>query len=162
LQTPTYKPPFILNTFMDSQLTLIGRDAELAAPDPAFGATTILDFDRDVMLSTNATVRGQSHMRYSVRTVRAGLVGMSPKTIISEGERILATVLRRDMVPDLLTLGGESMIRGVGSRRLCFRLCTLNLAHFAPGYFTRSYYPVRRRSERGEKHISGRKAWTAG
>jgi hypothetical protein len=112
LQTPTYKPPFILNTFMDSQLTLIGRGAELAAPDPAFGATTILDFDRDVMLSTNAIVRGQSHIRYSVRTVRAGLVGMSPKTIISEEERILATVLRRDMVPDLLTLGGESMSLG--------------------------------------------------
>jgi hypothetical protein len=94
---------------MDSQLTLIGGDAELAAPDPAFGAATILDFERDVMISTSATVRGQSHIGYSVRTVKAGLVGMNPKTIISEGERVLATVLRRDMVPDLLTLGGSSM-----------------------------------------------------
>ncbi|OAX32654.1 hypothetical protein K503DRAFT_776448 [Rhizopogon vinicolor AM-OR11-026] len=97
---------------MDSQLTLIGGDTELAAPDPSFGAATILDFERDVMISTSATVRGQSHTRYSVRTVRAGLVGMNPKTIISEGERVLATVLRRDMVPDLLTLGGSSMSLG--------------------------------------------------
>ncbi|KAG1731219.1 uncharacterized protein EDB91DRAFT_1058904 [Suillus paluster] len=96
---------------MDSRVTLIGGELEpeLAAPDPAFGATTILDFDRDVMISINATVRGQSHIRYSVRTVRAGLVGMNPKTVFSQGERILATVQRRDMIPDSLTLGGETM-----------------------------------------------------
>ncbi|KAG0701568.1 hypothetical protein DFH29DRAFT_875791 [Suillus ampliporus] len=97
---------------MDSRVTLIGGDAELAAPDPAFSATTILDFDRDVMISTNATVRGQSHIQYSVKTVRGGLVGMNPKTIFNQGERILATVQRRDMVPDLLTLGGETMSLG--------------------------------------------------
>ncbi|KAG1819846.1 uncharacterized protein BJ212DRAFT_1479068 [Suillus subaureus] len=96
---------------MDSQLTLIdsNSESELAAPDPAFGATTILDFDHDGMISTDATVRGQTRIRYSVRTVRAGLVGMSLKTVFSQGEEILATVQRRDMIPDLLTLGGETM-----------------------------------------------------
>ncbi|KAG1749501.1 hypothetical protein EDB19DRAFT_1680511 [Suillus lakei] len=100
---------------MDSQVALIdshGNLTELAAPDPAFGAITILDFDRDVMISTNATVRGQSHIRYSVKTVRAGLAGMNPKTVFSQGERILATAQRRDMIPDLLTLGGETMTLG--------------------------------------------------
>ncbi|KAG1865421.1 hypothetical protein F4604DRAFT_1781675 [Suillus subluteus] len=99
---------------MDSQETLVDsnydpEDLELATPDPAFGATTILDFDRDDMISTNATVRGQSQIRYSVRTVKAGLAGMNLKTVFSQGEGILATVQRRDMIPDLLTLGGETI-----------------------------------------------------
>ncbi|KAG0701573.1 hypothetical protein DFH29DRAFT_925951 [Suillus ampliporus] len=98
---------------MDSQTTLIGSDAQLklklATPDPAFGATTILDFDGDVMVSMNATVRGKSRIRYSARTVKAGLVGMHPKTVFSQGERVLATVQRRDMAPDSLTLGNKSM-----------------------------------------------------
>jgi hypothetical protein len=96
---------------MDSQETLVDSDfePEIAAPDSAFGATTILDFDHDEMLSMDATVRGQSHIRYSVRTVRGGVAGMSPKIIFSQGEGILATVQRRDMTPDLLTLGGETM-----------------------------------------------------
>ncbi|KAG0705754.1 hypothetical protein DFH29DRAFT_1030000 [Suillus ampliporus] len=102
---------------MDSQITLVGSDTEpeleIAAPDPAFGATTILDFDGDVIISTNATVRGKSSTRYSVRTVRAGLVGLkNPKTVFSQGERILATVQRRDMVPDSLTLGSKSTSLG--------------------------------------------------
>jgi hypothetical protein len=96
---------------MDSQETLVDSDfePEIAAPDSAFGVTTILDFDHDEMLSMDATVRGQSHIRYSVRTVRGGVAGMSPKIVFSQGEGILATVQRRDMTPDLLTLGGETM-----------------------------------------------------
>jgi len=95
---------------MGSQVALINDDAKLAAPDPAFGATAILDFDRNVMpaISMNATVRGQSHIVYSVKIVRAGPMGMYPKTVISQGERILATVQRRDIVPDLLTVDDET------------------------------------------------------
>ncbi|KAG1865419.1 hypothetical protein F4604DRAFT_1625432 [Suillus subluteus] len=96
---------------MDSQVTLVdsNSESELAAPDSAFDTTIILDFDRDDMISTNATVRGQTQIRYSVRTVKAGLAGMNPKTVFSQGEGILATVQRRNMIPDLLTLGGETM-----------------------------------------------------
>ncbi|KAG2131245.1 uncharacterized protein EDB93DRAFT_1094487 [Suillus bovinus] len=93
---------------MDSQVTLVDNDFELAVPDPAFGATTILDFDHDVMTSTNATVRGQGRLRYSVRTVRASLAGTNLKTVFSQEERILATVQHRDVIPDLMTLGGET------------------------------------------------------
>jgi len=116
---------------MDSQPTLISGDTELAAPDPAFGATTVLDFERDVMISTNATVRGQSHIRYSVRMVKAGLVGMSPKTIISKEERILATVQRRDMVPDLLTLGSETMNLGSWLKTPMFSSLCVRLRPFS-------------------------------
>ncbi|KAG1837878.1 hypothetical protein C8R48DRAFT_680199 [Suillus tomentosus] len=99
---------------MDSQITLVDSDpdSELAPPDPAFGATTILDFDSNATRLTNATVRGESHTRYSVGTVRTGLAGMSRKTIFSQGERILATVQRRNIIPDVLTLGGETMRLG--------------------------------------------------
>ncbi|KAG2348265.1 hypothetical protein BDR05DRAFT_956834, partial [Suillus weaverae] len=66
-------------------VTLIDSNSgpELATPDPAFGTTTILDFHRDVMISTNASVHGQSQLRYAVRTVRAGLAGMNPETVLS-------------------------------------------------------------------------------
>lgn len=99
---------------MDSQITLVDSDpdSELAPPDLAFGATTILDFDSNARRLTNATVRGESHTRYSVRTVRTGLAGMNRKTIFSQGERILATVQRRNIIPDVLTLGGETMRLG--------------------------------------------------
>ncbi|KAG2108029.1 uncharacterized protein F5147DRAFT_696357 [Suillus discolor] len=99
---------------MDSQITLVDSDpdSELAPPDPAFGATTILDFDNNVRRSTNATLRGQSHIRYSVGTVRTGLAGMSRKTVFSQGERILATVQRRNIIPDVLTLDGLTMRLG--------------------------------------------------
>ncbi|KAG1808308.1 hypothetical protein EV424DRAFT_206133 [Suillus variegatus] len=44
--------------------------------------------------------------------VRTGLAGMNRKTIFSQGERILATVQRRNIIPDVLTLGGETMRLG--------------------------------------------------
>ncbi|KAG1731212.1 uncharacterized protein EDB91DRAFT_1028421, partial [Suillus paluster] len=107
---------------MDSQVTLIGSDSEseFAAPGPEFGTSTTLDFDCDVMKSMNATVRGQSHIQYSVRTVKGGLVGMNPKTIFSQKERILATVQRRGVLPDSLTLGSKSMSLGSWLKRPLF------------------------------------------
>jgi hypothetical protein len=43
---------------VDFRVTLIDSNSEpeFAAPNPAFGVTTILGFDRDVMISMNATV----------------------------------------------------------------------------------------------------------
>lgn len=83
-----------------------------------------------MMTSTDVTVRGESHIRYSVKTVRAGLVGMTPKTVFSQGEGVLATMQRRVIIPDLLTLGDKTM-------RLCSWLKTpifsLFLGSFSEG-----------------------------
>ncbi|KIJ63396.1 hypothetical protein HYDPIDRAFT_113391 [Hydnomerulius pinastri MD-312] len=93
---------------MTSQQTLVATIAQ----DAPSGASVILDFKRDVITSTTITVRGQLEgvIRYKVETTTSGLIGINIKLIISENDRVLATIRRRDMLPDQLTFsGGSSM-----------------------------------------------------
>lgn len=93
---------------MDSQQTLVATIVADAAP----GASVILDLKRDVITNTTITVRGQPESRicYKVETSTAGLVGINIKLVIRENDRVLATIRRRDMLPDQLTFAGSSVV----------------------------------------------------
>ncbi|KAH7924063.1 hypothetical protein BV22DRAFT_1035572, partial [Leucogyrophana mollusca] len=85
---------------MNSQITLV-------APSTPTHASVTLEFERDVMTSTTITVRGNSTPCYSVDSARAGTFKPNLKTVIREGDRVLASVERRDMLPDQLSLHGS-------------------------------------------------------
>ncbi|KAH7924087.1 hypothetical protein BV22DRAFT_1035602 [Leucogyrophana mollusca] len=85
---------------MDSNLTVI-------APPVSSDATTTLDFERDVVTSTTISARGDSTLVYSVESVRrSGSSNLN--TLIREGDKVLAVVERRGVLPDQLSLHGSA------------------------------------------------------
>ncbi|KAH7911122.1 hypothetical protein BJ138DRAFT_1172740 [Hygrophoropsis aurantiaca] len=87
---------------MDSKVTVI---APPASPD----ATTTLDFERDDMTSTTINARGNNDLHYTVETVPRSR-SSNMQTVIREGDRVLATVRHRDILPDQLILHGSPPI----------------------------------------------------
>ncbi|KAH7924682.1 hypothetical protein BV22DRAFT_1090506 [Leucogyrophana mollusca] len=86
----------------DPQVTLI-------APPASADAATTLDFERDAVTSTTIRARGNDSLFYSVESERAGRFKLvKARSVIREGDKVLATVHRREVLPDKLSLRGSA------------------------------------------------------
>ncbi|KAH7911101.1 hypothetical protein BJ138DRAFT_1007307 [Hygrophoropsis aurantiaca] len=82
----------------------------LITPSILRHASTTLEFERDVMTSTTITVRGEDAPRYSIKSRRAGALTPRLRTVVSEGDRVIVTIGRRDILPDQLIWEGSPPI----------------------------------------------------